>query len=281
MTAVTAETGHTPTVSGTAHVTFLRTLRAEWVKLFSVRSTAWVLGISVLVMVGFSLMMAAGFSMGASNPEMTGGEPVPADPMMGTMAATFGYSIGQIVFVVLGVMRISGEYTTGQIRSTLAAVPTRIPVLVAKALVVAFASFVVGAVAVALAVLVTTPILDPHGMAVDLGDADTRRALLGVPLYLTAIALFSLGVGAMLRHTAGGIAAVVGVLLVLPIIGQINLPVIEDIAPYLPSTAGEQLITGSLTPDAVLTPWQGYLVLLAWVAAALIGAAVLLRRRDA
>ena len=124
MTAVTAETGHTPTVSRTAHVTFLRTLRAEWVKLFSVRSTAWVLGISVLVMVGFSLMMATGFSMGASNPEMTGGEPVPADPMMGTMAATFGYSIGQIVFVVLGVMRISGEYTTGRIRSTLAAVPT-------------------------------------------------------------------------------------------------------------------------------------------------------------
>lgn len=279
MTAV-ATSERAPSVPTTAHVSFLHTLHSEWIKFGSVRSTAWVLGISVIVMVGFSLMMAAGMSFAAADPEMAGGQPLPPDPLVGTMAATFGYSIGQIVLVVLGVMRISGEYTTGQIRSSLAAVPRRLPVLAAKAVVVAVASFVVGSVAVALATLVTTPILDPYGMAADLSDPDTQRALLGVPLYLTAIALLSLGVGAMLRHTAGGIAAVVGLLLVLPIIGQIDLAVVRDIAPYLPSTAGELLITGDVA-GGELTPWQGYAVLLGWVAAALVGAAVLLRRRDA
>lgn len=277
MTAVAER--RAPSVPTTAHVTFLRTLRSEWIKFFSVRSTAWVLGVSIVVMVGFSLLMAVGMSA-ATDPELTGGQPMPADPTIGIMVATFGYSIGQIVLVVLGVMRISGEYSTGQIRSSLAAVPRRLPVLAAKAVVVAVASLAVGLVAVALATLVTTPILEPNGLAVDLSDPDAQRALLGVPLYLMAVALFSLGVGAMLRHTAGGIAAVIGVLLVLPIIGQINIDFLQDIAPYLPSTAGERLITGDLA-ESVLTPWQGYLVLLAWVAAALIGAAVLLRRRDA
>lgn len=278
MTAV-ASPARVSSVPTTAHVSFLHTLRSEWIKFLSVRSTAWILGVTVLVMVGFSLMMAAGMSF-AADPELNQGQPMPADAAVGTMVATFGYSIGQIVLVVLGVMRISGEYSTGQIRSSLSAVPTRLPVLAAKAVVVAAASFVVGLVAVALATLATTPILEPLDMAVELGNGDVQRSLLGVPLYLTAIALFSLGVGAMLRHTAGGIAAVLGVLLVLPIIGQVPLEWVQDIAPYLPSAAGERLITGDLV-ETVLSPWQGYLVLLGWVAAALIGAAVLLRRRDA
>src|SRR5690606_23898676 len=99
-------------VPTTAHVSFLHTLRSEWIKFLSVRSTAWVLASSIVVMVGFSLMMAAGMAF-ATDPEMTGGDPLPADPTVGIMVATFGYSIGQIVLVVLGVMRISGEYATG------------------------------------------------------------------------------------------------------------------------------------------------------------------------
>lgn len=279
MTAITSTAPRT-TVPSTAHVTFFGVLKAEWIKFFSVRSSIWVMAVSVVVMVGFALLMAVGMSFGADVAVQESGEPLPLDSTVGIMVATFGYSIGQIVFVVLGVMRISGEYSTGQIRSTLAAVPTRLPVLAAKALVVGIASFVVGALTTAITILVTTPILEPHGIAIDLSLAQAQRAVLGVPLYLCAMALFSLAVGAMLRHTAAGIAAVVGVIMVLPIIGQIDLAIIRDIAPYLPSTAGELIINGDLL-DGPLTPWQGYLVLLGWVAAAMIAAAVLLRGRDA
>ncbi|MFV0254271.1 MAG: ABC transporter permease subunit [Beutenbergiaceae bacterium] len=267
----------------TTRLTFLHVLQSEWIKLFSVRSTPWVLGLSVMLMLGLSLLMGWGLTLDTdavdASAESPGGEPL--DPSsLGLMVATFSYTIGQIVFAVLGVMRITGEYSTGQIRSTLTACPTRLPVLVAKAIVVAVASFITGAITVALIILATTPMLEPHQMAIDLTDAETQQALLGVPLYLTAIALFALGIGGMLRHTAGAIATVLGVLMVLPIIGQINLEFVQDAALYLPSTAGQLLITGA-SPDGPLSPWQGYGVMMAWVVAALAGAAVLLRRRDA
>jgi ABC-2 type transport system permease protein len=108
-----------------------------------------------------------------------------------------------------------------------------------------------------------------------------QRILLGAPLYLAAIALLAYGIGAMLRHSAGALATVLGLLLVVEgVFAGIPWIVFEKISPYLPMSAGSQLVQTS-GPDAVLTPWQGYGVLVLWGLAALAGAAVLIRRRDA
>lgn len=280
MTAVAEK--RSPSVSPTAHVTFLGELRSEWIKFTAVRSTPWILGVTVLLMVGIAAISAWSFSFLLGNPEETGGAAVlPQDFDMAAQAAVAGYVMAQIVVAVLGVMVISGEYSTGQIRSTLAAVPTRLPVLAAKGVVVSVASFVTGLVGVALGALVAIPLLSSHDVTIDLGRDGTLLTLLGTPLYLVAVALFALGVGTMLRHTAGGIAVAVLLFFVIPMIWPNLAPdFFQDTSPYLPSIAGARLLEGP-NADAVLGPWQGYGVMLAWSALALLGGATLLRRRDA
>lgn len=292
MTAA-ATTPRTDPLAG-AHLNFFRVLRSEWIKFFSLRSTGWSIAATLAVMIGFSVLMAWSLGMAsegmAQDPQMQaqGG----MDGIDGTMAVVTSYGMAQIVVAVWGVLVISGEYTTGQIRSTLAAVPTRLPVLIAKTLLIAVASFVVGAVGVAGSVAASWPFLSSHDMALDLSDPTTMRILLGVPLYLMGIAVLALAVGALVRHSAGGIAVVLGLLIVLPILTVIDLDFIQTIAPYLPATAGERIITasgsmeqvaatsGQPLPDA-LGPWQGYGVFWIYVAAALAAAGALLRWRDA
>ncbi|UFU02335.1 ABC transporter permease [Ruania suaedae] len=269
-----------------AHVSFGRVLRSEWIKFTSLRSTAWTMSITVLVMVGFALLSVWGITQILSNPEMAagpGGEPlVPGEnesAFMATMIAS-SYVMAQIVVAVWGVLVVSGEYSTGQIRSTLAAVPKRLPVLAAKGVLVALTSFVVGTLGTVLSVLAVTPMLNSNDLALDLGDSETLRILLGAPLYLAAIALLALGFGSLLRHSAGGIASVLGLLIVLPALSAIPLDWVGDIAPYFPGAAGERIVAEN-NPDAVLGPWQGFGVLGIYVAVILAAAAVLLRRRDA
>src|SRR5699024_8331469 len=169
-TAVTATaTSHRADPLADAHVTFPRVLRSEWIKFTSLRSTIWTIAVTLVVMVGFSALMAWGMSFAAEAPDGQG-PPAADGSTMGAVAVVTSYGLAQIVMAVWGVLVISGEYSTGQIRSTLTAVPTRLPVLAAKGLLVALASFVVGAVGVALSVLVTAPILSPNDMSLDLGD---------------------------------------------------------------------------------------------------------------
>ncbi|TDE93946.1 ABC transporter permease [Occultella glacieicola] len=283
MTAATATVvPATPTAANGHHLTFGRILRSEWIKFISLRSTVWVAIVTVAVMVGFSLLMGFGMTQIVQNPEAMGGEASlgGTGTVIGTSVAATGYYFGQIVVAVLGVLIITGEYSTGQIKSTLTAVPTRLPVMAAKGAIVALTSFVLGAVGVAISVLVTTPMLSTYDLQVDLSDSASLQSLLGVPLYMTAIALFAFGIGTLLRHAAAGIAAVLGMLLLLPILGTIQVQWIQDISPYLLGAAGERIITGEQV-GAVLTPWEGFGVLMIWVVAALVAAAVLLRRRDA
>lgn len=261
-----------------AHVSFPRVLSSEWIKFTSLRSTVWTIAVTLVVMVGFSLLMAWGMTF-AEGPD---GQGIPAEEanMMAAVSVVTSYGLAQIVVAVWGVLVISGEYSTGQIRSTLTAVPTRLPVLAAKALLMTIASFLVGALGVALSVLATAPILSSSDMALDLGDSETVQMLLGVPLYLTGITLLALGIGALVRHSAGGIAVVLGLIIVLPILTQVPLDFIETIAPYFPSAAGERIVMGEMT-GAALSPWQGYGVFMIYVVVALAAAGVLLRRRDA
>lgn len=264
---------------------FARVVRSEWIKFTTLRSTLWIVALTIVSMVGLSALMAWGFTFGLD--EANNGGAAAADqpefPTAGGLAlvaVTFSYSMGQIVVAVLGVLIATSEYATGQIRSTLAAVPTRLPVLLAKALVGAVAAFVIGALAIVGCVLVTNAFLSGYGMELDLSAEGAWRSVVGVPLYLTGIALFGMALGFLLRHTAGAISLVLGVLMVLPIVGMIPVDWLQDLADYLPAAAGERLIMGDI-PGAALTPWQGFAVLGGYVVVLFGLAGVLLRRRDA
>ncbi|WP_413451166.1 ABC transporter permease [Georgenia phoenicis] len=284
---MSATTTTTPTVA-VRPVGPGRVLRSEWIKLWSLRSTYWTIALTLLAMVMLAVLMA--FAAGAVASEGFSPDEVGLD---GLAVLGTAYGMAQLVIAVLGVLVVTGEYSTGMIRSSLTAVPARVPVLAAKAVLVAVVSFVVGVLGVALAYVVTMPMLADAGGAADLGDPDTLRMFWGTGLYLAAVGLFGLAIGTLLRHSAGAIAVVVGVLLILPTVLQVamnGLDWLRDIYPYLPTTAGERIITAG-GPDAtmsgmpgmpeLLDPWVGYGVFMAYVVVALLAAAVLLRRRDA
>lgn len=265
-------------------LTFPRIVKSEWIKFRTLRSTVWTLATTLVVIVGivtlFSAVVASESGSGTEDPGGIGG---------GIVAFTIAAGLAQLAVAVLGALVITGEYSTGMIRSTLAAVPQRLPALWAKCVVLAGSIFLVSTVAVVISLGVMQLFLGSKGLAPDLGDHETLRILAGIPLYLTAIALLALAIGALLRHSAGALATVLGLLLVIENLFQIPWKPLQLIRPFLPGTAGSQIFTKQAEIDAmaqgavgaVLGPWQGYGVLLAWVAVLLTAAAVLLRRRNA
>jgi ABC-2 type transport system permease protein len=266
-------------------VSFGGVLRSEWIKLISLRSTLWCYIILVLLTVGLGLLYAATFTSDVPLGDQ-------ARQMVWVQAATLGIGFSQLVAAVLGALMITGEYGTGMIRSTLTAVPTRTPALVAKALVFGVATFVVSLVSIVAAALVTIPVLSARGLHVDLGDGQSWWSLLGGAGSLALIGVLALAIGALIRNSAGGIATSLGLILVVPTIVQIFAQVtkavwVSNFGAFLPNAAGARMYAyvASVTPPAtdtvVLDPWQGFLVLLAWVAVLFALAAVLLRRRDA
>jgi len=271
-------------------VTFPRVVRSEWLKFRTLRSTVWTVAITVVLMVGISLMFAAIVQVAASTPEMQEG--MAQDPDMqaagglrGIFVITVGYGFAQLAIAVLGALSITNEYSSGMIRSTFAAEPRRLPVLWAKLLVVVTVTVVLTVVALALAWLVTYPMLDANGLTADLSDPEQVRALVGTVLYLATIAALSLGVGVLLRHTAGAIATLVAVLFVVPLIFTIatqagNVEWVRTVNKFLPTVAGEQVISTGPASGDLLEPWQGFAVLAAYAVAALVAAAAALKRRD-
>ncbi|HWR84580.1 MAG TPA: ABC transporter permease [Rhodoglobus sp.] len=250
-------------------------LRSEWIKLRSLRSTVW----SYLIVIAMSLGLAALLASTMPDEALRLGDP--AATALGS--ATGGLMFGQLVVAVLGVLVVSGEYSTGMIRSTLTAVPRRLPALWAKAVVLFVATFVVGAVSTVGSFLLASSILGGRGIEASLLDEGVLLALAGGSLYLALVAVFALGIGTMLRSSAGGIAAALGILLLLPVVLQL-IPTewAADLIPYTPSAAGMAL--SALPGDTIAGQpevWQSGLALLAWVAASILGAALLLKRRDA
>lgn len=270
------------------HLSFGGIVASEWIKFRSVRSTVWTLSITLVVMVGLSLLVAFGMTSAMDSQHMSASD----TGMTGSGIVTLGYYFAQMTLAVLGVLTITGEYSTGMIRSTLAAVPRRLPALWAKALVLSVATAVVSAVGVGLSYLVTQPMLSSHGIAVDFGDTTTQRVLLGCVLYLMAIALLGFALGAVLRHSAAAIATVLGVTLLLPILVLVIgnwVTWVRDLSPYLPTNAGERIMSTTTatsqspagTGPTPLEPWAGLGLLAGYVVAILTLAAVMLRRRDA
>ena len=272
-----------PASSPTARRTwFARTVRAEWIKFWTVRSTVWTLVATVAIMVGISALAAWGTTIEAVG--------AGAGPMNTAMLLTAGYQIAQLSVAVLGVLTIAGEYSTGMIRSTFAAVPRRTPVLAAKAFVLTSVVAGISVVSMALSYVATIPWHEQLDARFDLTDAETLRMTVGLPLYLMAIAGFAFVVGALFRHSAAALTAVIALLLVVEnVLMIIPLRAVELISPFLPSTAGRLLLfdnemldtAAGMTAGAHLSPWQGYAVLVGWVLVLGAAAAVLLRRRDA
>ncbi|MET0954300.1 MAG: ABC transporter permease subunit, partial [Cryobacterium sp.] len=183
---------------------------------------------------------------------------------------------------VLGVLAISGEYTTGMIRSSVTAAPRRLPMLAAKAVVLLVCTFLVGLVSTLASYLVASPILAGQGISASITDPDLFLPLLGGALYLALVSVFALGVGAILRSSAGGIAAALGILLLLPImLAMIPAEWAAESLPYSISTAGLAMFGLEQFGPSEFEAWQNLLIVLGWVAVSLAGAAVLLRRRDA
>lgn len=277
--------GHTPV----QNVTFWRVLRSEWIKLWSLRSTWWTLGSTVVVIVGFALMMALIVQLVGN--EMEGAAPEDQAAMGGmlggTMVVSAGFEMAALVVAVLGALMITGEYSTGMIRSTFAAVPSRLPAFFGKAVVLALVTVVLIAVSLALSWLVTYPILSSNDATVDFGDSDQVRSLLGTVLYVTLVALFALGLGALLRHTAGAIFTVVAIFLVIPTIVQIatfaasQLEWVGTVNKLLPSVAGAQITPNAGAFPDVLDPWVGISVLAGYTVLVLAGAATRLKLQDA
>jgi ABC-2 type transport system permease protein len=264
----------------TSGVTQWRVINSEWIKLRSLRSTIFTLLAAVVCTVGLGLLISA---LRANDIKTNGFQPGPQfDP---TLISLRGIYLAQLPIAVLGVLMITGEYGTGMIRATLSALPKRVPVLWAKALVFAVVVFVVGFVASFVAFVGGQALLHSAlsgiGVHVSLGTNGALRAILGGGLYLTAVGLFGVGLGFMIRNTAGAIAALFGALLVLPsIISALPQSLYNDIFKYLPLPAGTQVLT-THQDHSLLGPWSGIGILALYAAAALAGGLVVLRRSDA
>lgn len=251
-------------------------LRSEWVKLRSLRSNYAVLGFSAVALLAVGTIFS-GFVGGVfTNTEEAGqfaNNPAGAS-LQGTM-------IAQLIIGVLGIMAITAEYATGTIRTTFTMVPQRLPVLVAKTVVVGVVTFVT-MLASSFAVFFLGQAIIGTGTVptASLGDAGVLRAVLGTAGYLTGIALLGLAIGTLLRSTAGSISTLVALIFLLPGLGQLLLPTrwSTHVLKYLPSNAGEAFTAVHTSPD-LLTPTTGLWVFLAWIVLPLLAAAVVLRRR--
>jgi len=255
-------------------------LTAEWTKIRSVRSTMWSLLAFVVVAIGFSALIAIVISNTWNSP---GDHPNHVTLLTDPTAVLFGagFGLGQLAICVLGVIVISGEYSTGAIRASLLAVPRRIPVLAAKAAVFALLDLIVSAITVFAVFFITTAILRSH-VSITLSQPGITRACIGGILYLTVLGLFALAVGGLIRHTAGAIATVIALVLVVPpLISLIPGTIADHVHGYLPTVAGQLVGQSSQQPADVLSPWQGFGVFCLWTAVLLAACGWLLVRRDA
>ncbi|MFK0159374.1 ABC transporter permease [Streptomyces sp. NPDC090499] len=258
-------------------VTGARVLRAEWAKFWSLRSSWITLSVAVFLLVLFGTIASYTYTAGAAAggpPGRSGGD---SDAV--SLALT-GVTFASLAVGVLGVLLSAGEYSTGMIRSTLTAVPRRLPVLWAKAAVIGPIALVLATLGALAAFGLGSPGLDGEKISLSLGDDGVLRSLAGAGLYLGLVAVFGVALGVLLRNSAGAIASLVGILLILPGLATL-LPDswYDTLSPYFPSNAGQAVYALHQSSDA-LSPGAGLAVFAGWVALTLAGAAYRLVRTD-
>lgn len=249
--------------------------RAEWTKLRSVRSTIWALLATVGLAIGFGALIGA--SQMSSWDNLDAVERMRFDPTSFSLSGLF---LAQLAVGVLGVLTMTSEYATGQIRATFGATPQRLTVLAAKTATFTAVVFVSGVVASFSAFFVGQAIFASKHLDASISDPGVLRAVLGGALYLTGIGLLGVGVGTLVRRTAGATASLVGLLFIVPLVtGFLPMSFQESIGKYLPAQAGMAIFNVVADPRA-LTPWVGFAVLLAYGAVTLALGATILTRRD-
>ncbi len=279
MTTATIERVGRP---GHEAVTMSRVIHSEWIKFKSLRST-WIsiaaaLFAAVVLGILFSALRASHIDQGSVGPKA----PTHAQLIQGldpTLISLRGLFLAQLAVGVLGVLMITGEYSTGMIRASLTSVPRRAPVLLAKVAVFGGVIFVIGTIASLVAFLGGQAALHSHDLGVSLSSPGAARAVIGGGLFLMLVGLLGLGCGFAIRSTGGAIATLFGLILVLPLLAQ-ALPTSwnDNVNQYLPLPAGISLVT-TVHQSNTLGALAGGLVFAAYAVAALaIGMAVLLRR---
>jgi hypothetical protein len=249
-------------------------LAAEWIKLRSVRSTYWTVLVTAALTIAVGLLTAKNVVTHWS--DFSPADQEDFDPLAAVLS---GLYLTQVGFGLVGVLAIGSEYATGQIRTTFTAVPRRPRVLAAKAVAAGVVAFLVGEVAALGAFAGARPILATRYLDVAIVDPGVPRALLAAGVFLGLVALVGLGLGAIIRHTAGTVAVLFGLVFVAPLVVR-ALPAPWDtrVEPYLLPSLGHQMYAlepGTLSPG-VATGWCAV-----YAAVALGLAAVLIARRDA
>ena len=275
MTSAVA-TVEVPRLEHVGHVTQARVARSEWTKLHSLRSTRWSLLVGTLLAIGLPALFAALTSSHWG--QMSLHERADRHPLDIALA---GVNVAQLAIAVLGVLVITGEYSTGMIRASFTAVPKRLPVLWAKIAVYAAVTFALMLPSVLIAFFASQAILSKHHiLQISFSDPGVARSVVGGAVYLVLLGVFALATGAIVRNTAGGIAAFAALFFVIPPLMNI-LPASWNnaISPYLPDAAGRSIF--SLHPGAhSLAPWPGFALFVGYTALAVAIAAVLGVRRD-
>jgi ABC-2 type transport system permease protein len=250
-------------------------IRSEWTKIRSVASTVWTLSLAALVTIALGMLIAAlsKNEFGAMNAR----DRLSFDP---TFISFAGMSLGQLAMIVFGVLVVSNEYSTGMIRTSLAAVPQRGTFLFGKLAVATVLALVVGMATSFAAFFLGQAMLGD--LRAHLGDPGVLRALIGGGLYMTLIAMFSMGVAAMLRSPMLSLGILMPFFfLISNILG--NVGATEKIGRFLPDQAGSKImqVVVPVDDDTPYGPWGGLGIMALWVVAALAGGYVLLKRRDA
>ncbi|OON72007.1 ABC transporter permease subunit [Streptomyces tsukubensis] len=252
-----------------------KVLRSEWTKIRSVHSTVWTLGLALFVTVALGLLIS--ILTNNDYDSMSKGDQLRFDP---TNTGFAGMYLGQLAMIVFGVLVVSNEYSTGMIRVSLAAVPQRATFFVCKVLVATVLAFVVSLVTAFASFFLGQAALGDHSAAI--GDPGVLRAVIGAALYMTLIAMFSMGIAAILRSPMLSLGILMPFFfLISNILG--NVSATKKVGQYLPDQAGSKItqVVAPLDDDAPYGPWGGLGIMVIWVVLALIVGYVLLRKRDA
>lgn len=250
-------------------------VRSEWTKIRSVASTVWTLSLTMVVTIALGVLI----SLLAKNEfdSLSRDDQLSFDP---TFISFAGMSLGQLAMIVFGVLVVSSEYSTGMIRVSLAAVPQRGTFLFGKIAVATGLAFVVGLATSFVTFFVGQAMLGEH--RAHIGDPGVLRAVFGGGLYMTLIAVFSMGVAAMLRSPMLSLGILMPFFfLISNILGGVDAT--KRVGRYLPDQAGSKIMEVVRPVDDATPygPWGGLAIMVAWTVAALVGGYLMLKRRDA
>jgi ABC-2 type transport system permease protein len=270
---VRAGTGQTSPVAG--NLTMRGVLRSEWTKFRSLRSTWWLLSMTVILMVGLGVVIIV--------LEINTGAPKQEPPYQVAQQIEFGALITQLVLGVLGVLMFTGEYASGMIRISISVVPRRLMLLSAKLSVLCVVVLPLTLVSSVVAFVLGELVWQSHrGLKpVGFGDPQVTRIVIGSALVVAVTAICGFGLGAIIRSTAGSIGTLVGIFFVLPLVAEEALPrSVAGLTRFLPSNAGDALWGGTIGPRS-MAPWTGFALLCGYAVALVAVAGWRLRRGDA